>query len=264
MNKVNMIIGSILLMISAAVYADDTTNRDFTAEQKNQIERIVHDYLIKNPQVLVEASDALQQQQQSGLQKRVKDAVPSQAKALFHDAMSPVLGNPKGDVTIVEFFDYQCSHCKNVSPIVGQVMKSDPQVRVIYKNLPIFGANSVLAAKAGLAAQKQGKFTAMHEALMKAENPLTSDIVFKIAKEQGLDVTALQKEIASPALEQATKANYQLAEALGVSFTPAFIIASRVDAPNSKDINIIFVPGGANQKTLEKLIATVRKDASKN
>lgn len=240
-----------LTCASSAIFAQGNTQ--FNPAQTKEIEQIVHDYLVKNPQVLIEASQALQQQQMAQMQKTASKAITANIKDLFNNPASPVIGNPNGDVTVVEFMDYQCPHCKEMSPVLDTLVKGDSNLRVVFKELPIFGPTSEFAAKAALASQKQGKYAAFHVALMKDQNPLAKDEVLKIAKEVGLDIDKLSKDVSDPVIDQQLKDNYKLAQQLGLVGTPAFVIANR------QGTNTAFIPGSTSQQGLQQAIAQVRK-----
>src|SRR5205823_3690220 len=143
---------------------------------------------------------------------------------LLRDNTSPVGGNASGDVTIVEFFDYACPHCKAAEPSVAQLVRDDAKVRVVYKELPILGDASVAAARAALAAHAQGKYQAFHDALMKVPGAPNEATVFRVASEVGLDVERLKKDMASPDIAATLQKNYTLAQSLGINGTPAFVI----------------------------------------
>lgn len=245
------------LFVSGAFFTTQAfaaeANGAFSPTQTQAIEKIVHDYLIKNPQVLVEVSQALQQQQMSQMQKTASKAIAQNAKQLFSDPQSPVIGNPNGDVTIVEFMDFQCTHCKEMSPIMETIIKQDGNVRVVYKELPIFGPTSEFAAKAALASIKQGKYAQFHAALMKDDKSLSKEEVLKIAQAVGLNISQLQKDADSPAIAQQLKDNFKLAQAMGLMGTPALVVANR---DGSKTV---FVPGTTSQQNLQQLIASMRK-----
>ena len=140
-------------------------------EQQKEIEKIVHDYLVNNPEVLVEVSQALQQKQQQNIQQQAKTGILENADQLFSGTLA-VAGNPKGNVTLVEFFDYQCIHCKKMAPVISELIKKDSNLRVIYKEFPIFGKGSEVASQVALAAAMQGKYQQMHDALLKLESRL--------------------------------------------------------------------------------------------
>lgn len=254
----NAILALGLMLISNYGFA---VNDAFNSAQQQQIRQIVHDYLVKNPGILVEASQALQRQEEQDIQKRAIAAIPSIAQQLFHNSISPVLGNPHSDVAVVEFFDYQCSHCKNMTPAVTALLSTDKNIRIIYKQLPIFGPNSIYAARAALAAMKQGgaKFLAFNDGLMKADNPVTQTVVLKVAQQAGLDINQLQTDLGDTRFDQELKANNAMASALGVVGTPAIVVASNIDNKNSNAIKAIFISGEVNQAVLQQAIAEVRK-----
>lgn len=229
----------------------------FSPDQVKQIKDIVHDYLVSNPQVLVEASEALQKQEMTKVQKNAKTAISDNAHAIFSDNDSPILGNPKGTVTVVEFFDYQCPHCKDMDPIIDKIIASNPNVRVIYKELPIFGNNSQFASQAALAAMKQGsdKFNKLHDALMKAQNPLTSEKVLELAKSAGLNVEQLKTDMNSDAVKRELDNNFKLAQTLGIMGTPTFIVSKwQVGAKNNNVSQSVFIPGATSEDALNKAI----------
>ncbi len=169
-------------------------DNNFNAAQKQQIESVVHDYLLKNPDVVVQSLQAYQQKQIDQARQtmaKTQSSSPKFVNSLFHQAKDPVAGNPQGAVTIVEFFDYQCSHCIDMSPLLDSFLKANPNVKVIFKEFPIRGPVSEFAAKAALAAKEQGKYIEFHQALMALaakQQPLTQDAILNAAKSVGLDV----------------------------------------------------------------------------
>ncbi len=235
---------------SAAV----STASTFTPNQKTAIEKIVHDYLITHPTVLIEATQALQMQQQKDMMSKAESAIKGNAQALFNHAETPIIGNPKGSVTLVEFFDYQCSVCQRMAPVVNNLVKSNPNLRVVLKQWPIFGKDSAYAAKAALASVKQNKFDVFYEAMISASGHLTKDRVLSLAKAVGIDTAQLEKDMNTPAFDKELKDNLHLAESLHLVGTPAFIIAKTPDGIYH-GAQPYFVPGGASESTLQELIA---------
>ncbi len=238
-----MLISAVLVNTITAKAATNTA-APLSTQQVQQIEQVVHDYLVKNPQVLVEASEALRNQMQQGQEKAASGAIRSHSKQLFSNSNSPVAGNPQGTVTLVEFFDYQCGHCKEMAGIVGTLIKQNSNLRVVFKELPIFGGASDLAAQAALAAQKQGKFYAFHEALMQASNPLDETKIMDVAKSVGLNTATLATDMKSAAIAQEIKANTQLAQDLQLMGTPAFVLANRAGT------RFAFIPGASTEQNL--------------
>lgn len=239
---------------SLAATAESTT---FSPKQQAAIEHIVHEYLVAHPVVLLEAAQALQKQQQKDMTSKAQSAIKSSSKALFNEPASPVIGNAHGNVTLVEFFDYQCSVCQRMAPIVNEVMKKHPELRVVMKEWPIFGEASQYAAKATLASVKQNKFLPFYKALIAnsegQEGHLTTDQVDAIAKSAGVDVAQMQAEMKSPVYDNELANNLKLAEAMHLVGTPAFIIAK---TPNGiyNGSKAFFVPGGASEDSLNQLI----------
>ncbi len=244
-------------MVTPTLFAADSS--PVTPAQKTEIQKIVHDYLVSNPEVLLEASQALQQKQQQAMQKQAQTAIKSNSQQLFSDKLT-VLGNSKGGVTLVEFFDYQCRHCKDMSPVISELMKADSNLRVIYKEFPIFGESSDMASKAALAAAMQNKYKAMHEALIGQKGRLDEKIINEAAKSVGLDMTKFKSDMSSKTVTEALEANRKLAEKLRLMGTPAFIVAATPEGDFKEGTEVAFIPGAASREALLDLI----KKASKN
>jgi protein-disulfide isomerase len=158
-----------------------------------------------------------------------------------------VAGNPKGDVTVVEFFDYRCGYCKRVTPVLKELMAGDPNLRVVFKELPILSPESNLAAKAALAAEAQGKYLPFHEALMASDSSLSMPDILQLATALKLDTAKLQADMNKPEIQAAIQKNHALAQAVGITGTPAFIIGPEL------------VPGAIELPALKELIAKARK-----
>ena len=137
------------------------------------------------------------------------------------------LGNPEGDVTVVEFFDYNCPYCRSAGQTLQALLAADANVRVIYREWPILGEDSVIAARAALAAREQGKYEAFHWALMNGEGRVTEAIIFKVARDLGMDVAKLEADMVSPAVEAHIALSNALAQQLGFTGTPAFIVGDK-------------------------------------
>lgn len=236
-------------MVSPALIAAN----NMSPEQQKDIEKVVHDYLVNNPEVLVEASQALQQKQQQNVQQQAKSAILENADQLFGGKLA-VAGNPKGNVTLVEFFDYQCIHCKKMAPIIGGLIKKDKNLRVVYVEFPIFGKSSEVASQAALAAAMQGKYLQMHEALLKIDKRLDDKIVMDTAKSIGLNMTKLQKDMNSKAVTNLLDANRQLAEKMHLMGTPAFVVAATPAGKFNAKTEPAFIPGAASEDALQDLI----------
>ena len=188
------------------------------------------------------------------MQDQAKTAISQNVKALLRDTRA-VDGNPKGTVTLIEFFDYQCIHCKKMKPVIAELLSKNDQVRVIYKEFPIFGEGSEIASKASLSAAMQDKYLQMQAALFKSEKRLNKDVVMSIAKSIGLDTNKLTKDMNSEVVQKELNDNRALAEKLHLMGTPAVIVIA-TDTQGQPKNNAIpaFVPGAASQATIENLI----------
>lgn len=215
---------------------------------KADIEKIVHEYIVSNPQVLVEAFDALEQQEIAKKEQQFEENLVAAKDDLWSDGFSHVAGNPDADVTIVEFFDYNCGYCRRALPTVLRLLDQDKNLRVVFKEWPIQGPDSVVAARASMAATKQGKFMELHEALMNSADAVTEASVMKTAASVGIDVEQLQKDMEAPELDEMLSRNRQLAEMLGISGTPAFVIGDQL------------IPGAAPIDQFKAVIEEVRTD----
>jgi protein-disulfide isomerase len=162
------------------------------------------------------------------LEKAAAQAAAARASTLLRDPGSPVIGNPQGDVTLVKFSDYQCSYCKAADPRIEKLIADDGKVRVVVKEFPILGPVSVIAAKAALASQKQGKYHAYHQAMMGYRGKLTNEDIFAMAAKAGLDVGKLKADMESPEVTDQIIATFDLARALKISLTPGYIVNATV------------------------------------
>lgn len=178
---------------------------------------------------------------------------------LLHNPNDPVAGNPKGDITVVEFFDYQCSHCISMGPVISQILRTDPHVRVVFKEFPIRGPQSTLAARAALAAKKQGKYLLLSHALLASNQPLSEETILEIAKEKvpGINVAVLKHDMNSNAVVNEIKANYQLAESLSVNVTPVFFVG-KSNATSVRELNMML--GSMSVDELQKAIHQARNN----
>lgn len=222
--------------------------RSFTPQQQQEIERIVRDYLKTHPEVIIEAAKALEAKDQEAQQQRAKAAIDANRDKLVNDPDSPAMGNPKGDVTVVEFFDYQCPYCKKMTAPLNDAMAKDGKLRVVFKEWPVLGPESLIAAKASLASQKQGKYKEFHHALMDTKGRLSESMIMSIAEKSGLDVKRLKKDMDAPDVQEELKQNQALAAALQLEGTPAFVIGSQM------------APGAINADTLQAMIDAARKN----
>jgi protein-disulfide isomerase len=220
---------------------------ELTPEQRGAIESIVHDYLLQHPDVLIGALRAAEEKLKSEAGEKAKQALAARRKEIFDDPETPAGGNPKGNVTLVEFFDYRCPYCKQVQPRLQELLAGDHELRIAYKEFPILGAVSVTAARAALAAHRQGKYEAFHNAMMAASGQITDDTVYQVAMTVGLDVDRLKRDMAAPQIDAVLKANHALAESLDITGTPGFVIGDQI------------VPGAIELSSLKELVMEARR-----
>jgi protein-disulfide isomerase len=242
-----------VLSTAAYGFASKSSVGPFSPDQKQAIEKIVHDYLVNNPEVLIEASQALQAKELSKVKSQALEGITKNKAKLFSDTMSPTAGNPNGDVILVMFFDYQCSHCKEMQPIIEKVMATHPNIKIIYKEFPIFGANSNYAAQMALAAAKQNKYVEFHNALLKVQGPLSEEKVQEVAKSVGLNVEELKKTMNDNAIKQEVSDNYELAKALNLAGTPSFVLS------NQAMTEFDFIPGAAPASVFQQALENLAK-----
>lgn len=195
---------------------------------KEEFEQRVRDYLLAHPEAVVEALEAYDARQKQAQEDAAKAALTARAEEIFRDPTSPVGGNVEGSVTLVEFFDYNCPYCRQMMPVMEQVVAADPQLRIAYKEFPILGPDSVFAAKAALAANLQGGYAKFHKALFEVKSRITEAVVLKVAANVGLDVERLKTDMEGTAIRDAVDRNLQLAQDLGITGTPAFVAGDRI------------------------------------
>ncbi len=218
----------------------------FDAEEEDAIREIVRDYLLENPEVVYEAIQRLQEREQAAQSERRQQGLEAQRADLEDPGMLPVLGNPEGDVTLVEFFDYRCGFCRAVAADVLDAVEDDGNVRLIMREFPILGQDSVEAAQVALAASKQGVYQEFHLKLMTEVPSVNGERALALANSMGLDMDRLRADMQAPEINAELRRSFQVAEALDIGGTPAFVIAGQV------------VPGAISREQMEDLIAEAR------
>jgi protein-disulfide isomerase len=206
--------------------------QEFTAPQKSQIERIIRDYLVNHPEVLQEAIAELDKRQAAADLEKAKTAIASNAETLFNSSRQVVLGNPNGDVTMVEFFDYNCGFCKRALPDMLSLLKDDPKLKVILKEFPVLGPGSVEAAKVAVAVRMQDKggkkYLEFHQKLLGGRGQADKARALAVAKEVGMDMKRVDTDMASDEVKVSLEETLKLGETLGLNGTPSYIIGNDV------------------------------------
>ena len=195
---------------------------------QEEFDRRIRDYLMNNPEVIIQAVQELEARKQTADLTEAQEALKARADEIFRDFNSPVGGNAQGDVTLVEFFDYNCPYCRKMAPVLIDAEKADPQLRIVFKEFPILGPGSEFAARAALASQRQGRYEEFHHALMGAKEKVNEDSVLAAAAEVGLDVERLKADMQDPAIQAAIEQNLALAAALRINGTPGFVIGDQI------------------------------------
>lgn len=237
-------VGLALTLVGSARAESEGSATELPVEQ---VEKIVREYLMREPEIIYQALQELQRRQADATAERQRAAVAANHARLFEQSIDPVAGNPEGNVTVVEFFDYQCQYCRRVVPSLQALLKEDQQLRLVFKEFPILGEASVTAARASLAAHAQGqdRYLPFHLALMGARD-LSLDGIMALAESVGLDTERLRSEMQSPEIEAQIQANYALAHELGIEGTPAFVVGDEL------------IPGAVEKARLAQLIEEAR------
>lgn len=217
-------LGTAVAASAAAPAPAQAADEALSPAQEEAVRGLVRQYILENPEIIAEAIDRLRSKQQAAAQEAQKEAIAVHADKLNFDPESPVLGNPDGDVTLVEFFDYQCGYCKAVYPAVMEAVEKDGNVRLVMKEFPILGPASVYASRAALAAREQDKYAEFHAALMTLKGALSEEQVDAAAKDVGLDLEQLKVDMAAPEVDEQISATMSLARALDIGGTPAFVV----------------------------------------
>lgn len=218
---------------------------EFTPAQRAEIVRIVRDALKNDPSILRDAIETLQADDNARDQVATRDAIAKVQNRLVTPA-DPVAGDAAGDVTIVEFFDTRCPYCKRLESAMDDVLAKDKKVKLVLKDLPILGPNSVTGSKALLAAQNQGGYLKLRTAIMKLPSDAGLPQIEAAARAEGLDVDRLKKDMDDPAIQTRLDTNLALAHELGIQGTPALVIGNTL------------IPGALSAPELEKAVNEAR------
>lgn len=216
-----------------------------------EVERMVREYLLREPEVVYQALQELQRRQEVAQAETRRKLVAEHREAIFAAKDDAVGGNPQGDVTLVEFFDYRCGYCRTMAEGLRGLIGQDPRLRYVFKDMPILSAESATAAKAALAASRQGKYAEMHFALMQAKE-LDQASVLELARKTGLDPQRLAADMEDPAIAAKLEENLRLAQTLGIDGTPSFVVGDQV------------IPGATEITRLAELIGSERQKARAN
>lgn len=215
-------------------------------QQRGEVLELLRQALREDPAILRDALGALEQAEAREREAAQAAALRAARPAIFEDAALPVKGNPQGRLAIAEFFDARCGYCKQLHPVMEQLLAADRDIRVVMLDLPILGPNSVLASRALLAAQRQGRYAELHDALLRLREEPTEPVLRREAERLRLDWPRLRREMDDPAVARRIQANLALAERLGIQGTPALVVGE------------VLVPGAVDLPALQALVTRAR------
>lgn len=233
-------IGALASILAAPVSAQELSDA--------RIKELALEAILENPQIVMDAVAILREREAEAQAASAAETLANQRDLLERDTNAPVLGNPDGDVTVIEFFDYNCPYCRRAKPTIEGLIAADPNVRVVFREFPILGDDSVLAARAALAARAQDKYEEFHWALMGLSGRINEAQIMQIAGELELDVPQLQADMESDAVSVHIETSLSLAQSLGITGTPSFVVGETI------------LPGLVDQARLEELVSELRSD----
>jgi protein-disulfide isomerase len=205
----------------------------FTGEQRSEIERIIKDYLLSHPELLQDVMSELEKRQAAAEAEKHRATVKENSDVIFSSPRQVTLGNPQGDVTVVEFFDYNCGYCKRAMSDMLELMKGDAKLKFVLKEFPVLGESSVQAAQVAAAVRMQDKtggkkYLEFHQKLLTGRGPADKARALAVAKEIGLDVARIEKDMSSDEVKATLEESFKLAEALGLNGTPSYVVGGDV------------------------------------
>ncbi len=250
--RVTLLAGMAAVAVAAGGIAPVAAG-SFTPEQRQEIEQIVRDWLLKNPEILNEMVAELEKRQKVQQAQREQAVISAHADAFYRSPHDLVIGNPNGPIAMVEFMDYNCGFCRRSLEDVQKLREANKDLKIVIKEFPILGPDSLEAAKYALAARKQGmdKYWDLHVALLKHKGRVNGEVALALAKRVGLDVEKLKKDAESEEVKQALQTNLALADALGIRGTPAFVIGKKL------------VPGALGFERLNREVEALRQKGCK-
>ena len=234
-------LGALCALVTAPVLAQQNLDEE-------RLRALVIETIRDNPELIVEALETMQAREEAARDAAARDALSARRELLEFDPNAPVLGNPQGDVTIVEFFDYNCGFCRRAAPEVAELLAADENVRLVQREWPILSEGSVFAARAALAAREQDSYAEMHDALMALSGRVDERSVMTVAAGIGLDLERLRADMDTPAVDAHLRASGELARALSFNGTPSFVIGGAL------------VPGFVEAERLAELVAAARDE----
>ena len=238
-NYISMIVMALSLALPLQAAAQDIS--------EDRVRELVLETIRENPEIVMEAVAILEARQAEAQAASQAEVLSRERDTLERDPNAPVLGNPEGDVTVVEFFDYNCPYCRRAKPEIEALLAADPDVRLVYREWPILGEGSVFATRAALAAREQGLYEDFHWALMGMSGRAEESSVLRIAEDIGLDIAQLRRDMEAPEIDAHIETSMRLAQALGITGTPSFVVGNAL------------VPGVVDAEQLQTLVTDARE-----
>ena len=239
-----------LLAFALCATPQQAWSQSFSDTQRGDIEKIVRDYLLAHPEVLEEAMNELSKRQAIADAEKHQANIAKNADIIFNSPRGVTIGNKDGDVTFVEFFDYNCGYCKHAMGDMLNLLKTDPKLKVVLKEFPVLGPGSVEAAQVAVAARMQDptgkKYLDFHQKLLGGRGQADKARALAVAKEVGFDMPQIEKDMKSPEVRATLEENFKLAEAMGMNGTPSYVIGKQV------------VVGAVGLEGLKEKISTAR------
>lgn len=250
MRAILIALALLLAAIGGYAFKEFAAARDSAeAPPSTSIDQRISQYLKAHPDEVLAALKLAQANAQQQQQAEAQQSLEQKQDQIFNNPADPVIGNAQGDVTVVEFFDYRCPYCKRVTDSLMTLLKDDPNVRLVFKEFPILGPESVVAAKIALAAHRQGKYEQVHTAFMAHKGSFEEAALLELAGSVGADTARLAADMADPAIQGQLQANDSLAAALGITGTPGFLFGKQL------------VPGAVSLDDMKKLVSATRAQA---
>lgn len=234
----------LLIFISILVPITTAHAQTFSPEEQSAIDARIETYIVENPEILLRALQTLQDREAENKEAAIASVIDENRQAIYYDDYSYVGGNVDGDLTLVEFMDYQCGFCRRAHPIVMAFLEDNPDVRYVIKAFPVLGETSVMAAKAAMASLRlegADTYKIFHDSMMTHDSPLNEATIFKLAEAAGLNIKALKREMAKTDLDTAIKDTYALARKLEIAGTPYFVFDDKIlrGVPSVEALNAI-------------------------
>ena len=253
LNRAPALMGAVLCVGLMLIPSHQLRAEGFSDDQTKSIKKIVRDHLLKHPEILLDMQASLEKKMETARTQQMEKSLVANADTLFRAKNAAIAGNPKGDVTVVEFFDYNCGYCKRALGDIAKLIDTDKNIKVIFKELPIFGKESEDAARVALAARNQGKYWEVHNDLLKSQGRSNEAKALRIAKKHGLDMTRIKADMKSAAITGEIEETKILAQNMGINGTPHFFVGNRM------------IPGAPDDLLVQILAhaASVRKDGCK-